>query len=606
MIWPKGGLAIPFTILTLAVGLVFGAAAYFAPSAPPPLPAAALATAAVSGLALLPRTRSAGLAAMAFALGFWLAAAGAAKVAAPVLAAPVEKTWVEGEISAVRALPGGWHITLAPSYIKRQAKPYPRRLALSLSGRHHAEPRAGQKVGLFASLAPPLAPAIPNRYDPRLFSWFDGVGGRGRALSRLKVKGENPAGLAQSVRARLRGSMTGAIADPDAAAVALALVLGEQSSIRAGLLRAWRDSGISHMLSVSGLHMALLAGTLFWLLRSALSLAPRLEGLDAKRPAAAVSLVALTAYLFVSGGGIPATRSYIMAAVAMVALLLGRRPISLRALAFAAVIVVLWRPEAPLTAGFQLSFAAVMAMAALFERFSFASLGRWRGAAAAFVAVDLAATAATLPFVLYHFGRANPWSLAANALASPVLGLWVMPWLLAGCLLAPLGAEFPWRLAGLGIEALNRIAAWVGGWPHAALTVPALPTAGFLLAVAGLIGICLAGRGKVRLACAAAYVAGTLSFMAARPPDAYLAPELQAARMADGALAFSDPRKGRRLRRAWLAHNGQAPTEKSAFPFDANMLAAMPGTQKPAMVWLAPLHIETDDCTRRWCPRYRE
>ncbi len=217
-----------------------------------------------------------------------------------------------------------------------------------------------------------------------------------------------------------------------------------------------RASGLGHVLSISGLHMALVAGSVFWLIRALLALSPRLAlTRPIKKWAAAGALAAATFYLTISGSNVATQRSYVMLAVILCAVMIDRRAITLRNVAIAALIVLILEPESLLTASFQMSFAATLALVAGYEALrdradrtlSLANLadrglaGRlWFSAHGLFL-TSLIAALATTPFAIYHFQRAAPLALLANLAAMPVVGLLVMPAALFAVILMPLGLE---------------------------------------------------------------------------------------------------------------------------------------------------------------------
>ena len=313
-----------------------------------------------------------------------------------------------------------------------------------------------------------------------------------------------------------------------AGAVAAALLTGGQSAIPAVELAAMRDSGLAHLLSVSGLHIAIVMGLSFGLLRLLLALLPwvalRLPG---KAIAALGALAVGALYLLLTGAAVPMQRSFAMAALATLALLTGRRALSLRAWALAAAAVLLLQPAAVLGASFQMSFAAVLALIAGWEwlrpRLPKPGSGRWRRrlALAAFgvVATSVLAGAATTPFGLYHFGRLQLYGVAANAIAVPLTSVLVMPAGMAAAALMPFGLEDLALIPmGWGVAGILAVARWVAAWPGAALTVPPIPAWGLGLCAFGMLWLCLWGA-RWRLLGVPLIVAGLASGAWQRPPD---------------------------------------------------------------------------------------
>ena len=151
-------------------------------------------------------------------------------------------------------------------------------------------------------------------------------------------------------------------------AVAAALVTGDRSAISRDTLSAMRDSGLAHLLAISGLHMGLVAAILFFGLRTLLALSERLALFyPIKKWAAAAALVGGFAYLVLTGGTIPTQRAFLMTGLVLVAVFLDRTAISMRLVAWAAAGILLIAPESLLSASFQMSFAAVVAFVAVYE-----------------------------------------------------------------------------------------------------------------------------------------------------------------------------------------------------------------------------------------------
>ncbi|GGC48332.1 hypothetical protein GCM10011504_28490 [Siccirubricoccus deserti] len=355
---------------------------------------------------------------------------------------------------------------------------------------------------LRALVRAPGAPAHPGGWDFQRAAYFAGLGGSGFALGRAEVTLDETAapgfaGLRAGIEARVTAAIPGA-----AGAVAAALLTGGQSAIPATDLAAMRDSGLAHLLSVSGLHIAIVMGLGFWAIRFILALVPALALRLPVKPLAALGALALGGgYMLLTGAQVPMQRSFAMAALVTLALLAGRRALSLRSWALAAAAVLLAQPAAVLGASFQMSFAAVLALIAGWEwlrpRMPRAGgEGAWRRrlllAGFGIIATSVLAGAATTPFGLHHFGRLQLYGVAANALAVPLTSALVMPAGMAAAALMPLGLE---RLAlvpmGWGVEAILAVARWVAAWPGAAVAAQPIPTWGLAVTAFGMLWLCL-------------------------------------------------------------------------------------------------------------------
>jgi competence protein ComEC len=378
----------------------------------------------------------------------------------------------------------------------------------------------GATIMVDALLYPPAGPVLPGGYDHARTLWFDGIGATGRAIGRPRIVAM-PAGFVladwiddcrDAIGARIRAALPGPIG-----AFAEAQIIGERGHLQRDINEALQLSGLAHILSISGLHMALVAGGVFLLLRALLSLSPLLALTRPVKSWAAVgALLAAAVYLALSGGGVATWRSAIMIAMLFAAVLAERPALSLHNLVAAATLLILLQPESVLSASFQMSFLAVMGLIAAHEAWAGWRSGRggepggghhwsWTGArwlgraALAMLATTLIASVCSGLAAVYHFNRLSAYGLLANALALPVVSFLVMPAALAAMIAMPFGLEvLPLRLMGAGLEAVVEIAATVADLPgaHAAIASPS-PLA-MLSMTGGLIFLCLwRGQGCV-------------------------------------------------------------------------------------------------------------
>lgn len=433
----------------------------------------------------------------------------------PIAPALAEPTVVEAWVMDVDS-PGerGARIVVAPVRIRGLApEATPVRLRATVRGE---PPAPGTAVRLFGILNPPPSPASPGAYDFGRNAYFQGMGGTLFALGQtrptvlpeppwrvrmaMKINAARYA-LAQRIVARL-GERTGGIA--------AAMTTGHETWIGREDLDAMRDSGLAHILSISGLHMAIVGGFVFFAVRLGVAAWPWLAlRVSGKKVAAVAGLIAVGTYLVVSGAPPPAERSAITASIAFVAILLDRQEVTMHALAVAAFAVLLLQPEAIVTPGFQMSFAATAALVALVEVWprrikeisapwpivAAQRLGSWLLVACT---ASLVAGMATGPFAMQHFNRTAIYGLVANLGTAPIADFILMPALALGAALEPLGlgAPFLW-LAGKGVEMMLAIGHWTAGLPGAVQTVASAPAAALPVAFLGILFICL-WRGRLR------------------------------------------------------------------------------------------------------------
>ena len=334
-------------------------------------------------------------------------------------------------------------------------------------------PAVGAYVTLKARLNPPLAPLRPGGYDFARDLWFRGIGAIGFALGEIKAA-EPPRpqgawlryaatidGMRDAIDRRIRAAVPG-----DAGSIASALITGKRDAISAPVNEAMYVSSLAHVLSISGYHMAVVAGVVFFVVRGLLALVPALAlGCPIKKWAALAALLAATFYLLLSGAEVATQRSYLMIAIVLGGVLVDRTALTLRTIAVAAILVLMLAPESVVHPSFQMSFAATLALIAAYERglpwpaanadTSFgARMALWGGREiAALLFASLIAGLATTPYAAYHFHRAAPYGVLANLLAMPVISAFVMPAGMIALVAMPFGFDAPiWRLMGNGID----------------------------------------------------------------------------------------------------------------------------------------------------------
>ena len=537
-------------------------------------------------LALLPllivgagRARYLGLfalwaAAMAAALGLAGALAAEwrmARVTAPVLAAPFTGE-VEGRVRQVdRSRSGSPRVLLDEVALRGvDARATPARVRVTLV-RGPTDPRPGDMLRMRAALSAPAGPAEPGGFDFSRRAFFRGIGAVGYTRGKVErlgaAEGFSPALALDRFRADLAAGLRARI-DGEAGAVAAALVVGDRSGIAAETLQALRDSGLAHLLAISGLHIGLMSALTYWLLRAGLAFFPVFASrVPIRKIAALGGLLAAGIYLLLSGNGVATQRAFLMAAVAFGGILIDRPAVTMRGLAFAACVILLLRPESLFEPGFQMSFAAVTVLVAGYE----ATRGLWqrramrRGIGArlgTFALATLATSAmaglATAPFAAWHFNRLVAFGLAANLLATPAMGLWIMPAIIAAAVLAPFGLEgVALEVLGAGIRYILAIAQSTADLPGAVRGVRSGPGIALgLIAIGGVWGAIWLGR--LRLLGIGPILAGLVVWAGAPRPDLLIAGKgaLVAARLEDGTLWLSREKAAGYAAQTWLRRDG--------------------------------------------------
>jgi competence protein ComEC len=487
--------------------------------------------------------------------------------------------WVVDVISPGQ---GGPRLMIAPARIGDwPAEATPVRVHVTLRGGYLPGP--GEPISLLAVINAPPPPASPGSYDFARDSFFQSVGGVGFALGPARTWAAPAAApwrlrLTMQINA-LRWALTRRIVDTlgmRTGGLAAAMTTGHDAFIPKAQVDDLRAAGLAHIISISGLHMAIVGGFVFAIVRFGIAAWPWLAlRAPGKKIAAGLALAAVLGYLVLSGAPPPAERSAITAAVAFGAMLVDRQAISLHALALAAMGVLLLQPEAVTQPGFQMSFAATAALVALAEVWPRPVKeintpwpirlvqGVWTWTAAGAAASFVAGTA-TAPFAMQHFNRVSTWGLISNMVTEPISGFLMMPGLALGAVLAPFGlGDWPLQVAGFAIELLNRVAHIAANAPYALIVVASGPGWTLPASFLGLLWLCL-WKGPLRWVGLPLALAVSLAPKPAAP-DAWVSADGSAVAVRSGkAAVLFRPDVKRFGAELWARRRGLTPLESEA------------------------------------------
>ena len=316
---------------------------------------------------------------------------------------------------------------------------------------------------------------------------------------------------------------------PSSAGIAIALVTGDQNAVDQEDADAMRRSGLTHLLSVSGLHIAAVVAFAMFVTLRLLALSETLAlRLNLVLVAAAVAAAAGIGYTLLTGMQVPTVRSCVAALLILAGIALGRDALSIRLIATGALVVLVFRPEALAGPSFQMSFAAVTSIVALhstswarslLQRREEGPIARTFRALFGIVATGLAVEIALMPLALYHFHRSGLYGVGANIIAIPLTTFVIMPLEAAALAFEPLGLGAPfWWLCGLSIDALLGLAHWVSSSRGAVALLPSMPGWAFAAMVTGGVWLCLWTR-RWRLLGLVPVVIGALGAARAPAPD---------------------------------------------------------------------------------------
>ena len=613
-----------FPWLPVAFGL--GIAIYFTAEREPVWWAGCGLALVLAAVTVIARRRPIGfplaLLATAVMAGFAVATLKTFVIAHPVLAFPVSNVDIAGFVEVREERDRSDRIVVRALKVEAaRLLQKPDRVRVSV--KKGTAPPVGSYVSFRARLSPPLQPLRPGGYDFARDLYFQRIGAVGFAQGAIKTEEPSAArgfwlnyasaiqGLRDGIDARIRSAVPG-----DNGAIASALIMGKRDAISSQVNDAMYVSSLAHVLSISGYHMAVVAGVVFFVLRALLALAPGLASHKAiKKWSALAALMAALFYLLLSGAEVATQRAFIMTAIVLIGVMADRPALTLRTLAIAAFAVLIIAPQSVVHPSFQMSFAATLALVAAYERglpwmtnantSAAARVALWGGReVAGLLLASLVAGLATMPYAAYHFHRLAPYGTLANLLAMPIVSAWVMPSGLLALIAIPFGFDGPlWRLMGEGINWMVGVALWVASLPGSVGRIPAFSIGPLLVGTGGLLILCLL-RTPMRW-CGAVLIVITGMWAVGTPkPDILVADGAQAVgvRGPDGRLSIHKTGNDKFAAREWLAADGDArlpadPTLKENIVCDdAGCIARLADGRMVAIALSAEAFAE--DCNR--------
>jgi competence protein ComEC len=573
------GRLVPWLPIAFGLGIAFYFFAEREPAWWAGLSLTLVASASAFALRARPIAFPAALAIAAIAAGFTTATFKSVRVERPAIVAPVGYAEISGFVENREERERSDRFLLrVHRFDAARVEGKPDRVRLSV--RKGTAPAVGAFVTLRARLNPPLRLLRPGGYDFARDLYFQGIGATGFVLGHITTAAPpHPPGLwldyaatihamRDAIDARIRSVISG-----DRGAIASALITGKRDAISAPVNDAMYVSSLAHVLSISGYHMAVVAGVVFFAIRASLALIPAFASrYPIKKWAALVALLVAAFYLLLSGAEVATQRAFIMTAIVLIGVMFDRPALTLRTIAVAAIAVLLVAPQALVHPSFQMSFAATLALVAAYERglpwFSTppetpiaTRIALWGGReAVALVIASMVAGLATTLFAAFHFHRLAPYGVIANLLAMPIVSAWVMPSGLLALFAIPFGFDgFFWRLMGEGIDWMIAVALFVASLPGAVGRIGAFGMGPLMLGTAGLIVLCLL-RTPIRFAGAALLVAATVWASQASLPDIRISSDgaIVAVRNGDGRLSIMKSRNDDFTIKEWLAADGDA------------------------------------------------
>jgi competence protein ComEC len=580
--------------LWLPVAAGAGVVLYLIADREPSLWYAGVASAVFAALAVVlrhhRRAQSVALIFCCMGLGLCSASWRTARVAAPVLG-HIRVATLEGMIEEMDFRPEGARFLLRldkADGLAPQATPYRVRLTL----RRTPPFEAGTYVRLKARLLPPAQESLPGGYDFSRDAWFARIGAVGNVLGRVTVlPPPHPPGLLDAALMALdRGRNALAwridtIVGGEAGAVAAAMVTGKRDLLSDDTKEVIREAGIFHIITISGVQMTLMAGIFFVGLRRVLAPSPVLAlRYPIKQWSAAAAIIGAVFYDIATGSRVGTERALFMTLIMLGAVMAGRQSLSMRNLALAAVLVMLIAPETILGASFQLSFAAVAALVAVYESRSavFAQLrderaglnpekashtrtivlrGIFGHGPPALLFATFCATTATASFMASDFHEINPYVLIGNPLTLTLIEFFAVPCALFGALLYPLGLDaFVWHYLGFGIRFVLWVARWIGTLPGSTMHLNLFASWAIVFLTFAVLSAVIWRSMLLRLTAVPLAIIGLYGAMSGPSFDMAVAAtgDVVAVRGAGGALTIIGRRPSQFTVEQWLSADGDA------------------------------------------------
>lgn len=504
------------------------------------------------------------------ACGFFAAQVGTAVNGTHILKKSTGPKTAAGYVESVENMGDGSRVVLSNVTIE-DVEHAPKKLRLKFKKDDGIE--AGQMISALVKADPPSQAVAPGAYDFRRHLFFEGIGGVGFSYTAATILEPAEVGGFELFFERLRKKIDDEItakSGPVTSGIMTALITGERGAIAEEDDDAMKASGLYHLLSISGTHVCMVAGVLFFFTRFFLACFPWAAlHWPIKKIAAVAALSGAAFYVVLAGADVPAQRSLMMTGLVMIAVVLDRSPLSLRLIAFSALVVLAVAPHSLVGVSFQMSFAAVAALICFFDYIRgwwmawYSKAGFIWKAFLYLVGIMLTSIIAGLMtgfFGLYHFQQFAVYGVLSNMLAVPLTGFVIMPAAIVALLVMPFGlAALPIKVMEWGTVWMLAIAHWAAGLEDAVIHVSQWPQVTYALFVCGMVLFLLWRGWKGKGVACVIMMAGLVFIPFARQPDIYISEKgkLVALRGADGNLYFSTGRAEKFAAENWLRLNGR-------------------------------------------------
>lgn len=499
---------------------------------------------------------------------------------------------ISGNIEDIIPLTQGFRLVLGNVSIPHLAKEHTP-LHVRLIAKIALPPlNIGEVIHVKANLQT-LSPAvIPEGYDFAQVAFFEKIGATGYIYKLLEApsntqvpKNVSPWESLLNYRQHFSQHLYTTLGK-EAGPIASALSVGMYQFIMPSILEDIRNSGLAHILSVSGMHLSLVAGMIFLLTRALLRYIVIFnEKWAIHKLAALIAMAGSGLYLVISGQQIAAQRAFIMVIIGLTALLLDRRSSPLYAISWAATFILLFTPHSLLHPSFHMSFAAVIALIAAYEKYRiltyrpsseqpffhpFFILKKVSIYCLGVFMSSLIAGTATAPFSIYHFHQYANFGALANLIGVPLTSFIIMPCIILTLILYPLGWDFvilPFLKKSITLFIL--LAGYISHLPGATITIQAMPLSALLCFCGALLCFCLC---RTLWSSLALIIVGAMIFLLKPLPDIALSPSAKLYAFYDAKhkqLLVPSKQSSRFIRESWQSYFGTNQSflfERATFP----------------------------------------
>lgn len=417
-------------------------------------------------------------------------------------------------------------------------------------------------IAMRLMLQPPKAKEFPDDFDFALDAKAKKIGAYGFVLGEAKIlqKGEISSSNEWflSLREKIRGKIL-AVLDGDEAAIVLAFLIGDQSQISKDLMEKIRNSGLAHLLSISGFHLALAGAIFFISTRFILSRSEYLTlHFDLKKIAAIAAIFATYFYLKIASSPLPAQRAFLMVIFVLIALFFSEKINSRRAVMAVILLLILSNPYSVFNVSFQLSFAAILTLGVFYEEANLQIRPKFLRYFLEIILVSILIQIATLPFLMHSFQNVVLLGFVANILAIPLTSFFIMPLGFLSLFLMSLNLEkYFLLLMEKGVLVIEKITIFVADLDHSHFVSPQLSGLGLTIAIFGLLLICLA-KSRLRFVGIVVFALSFATLLFDKKPDILFDGEQKFFAIHDeNGLTFSKKLRPSKQRESWMKRFGE-------------------------------------------------